>query len=301
MTSIIPTSAQQWRIPQRGGIDSLKLVDFKVPQPNVCFSCVVESKLTWKEFLGDVKSQEVMDSGLGGGWDGVFTQYKVFPAFGLVKIPDSLSFEEASTLPCAALSTGGVSIFAMQFALSSGAHCIITSSSDAKLQKAKEIAGVHASRLHLINYTKTPEWAEEVRKIVPLGVNFVVEVGGNATLPKSYKSLAFGGMVAAVGFVGGAGERFPDANGLVITTGGATHRGILIGSRDQFEQMNAHIEANSLKPSVYKVFKFGEMIEAYSYLQSQKVKWTLRVSHCIPLKFGVSLQHVGKVVVKFFD
>ncbi|KAL8283874.1 hypothetical protein RQP46_005306 [Phenoliferia psychrophenolica] len=242
---------------------------------------------------GKPTSREVMSTALGGGWDGVFTQYRIFPAFGLVKIPDSLSFEEASTLPCAALTaydslygsgshvlragqwvlalgTGGVSIFSMQFALSSGAHCIITSSSDAKLQKAKEIAGENSERLHLINYSKTPDWELEVLKLIPRGVDFVVEVGGNGSLPKSFASAAMGGMVAAIGFVAGAAkETFPDANGLMLSFGGV-YRGILVGSRSEFEEMIQHVEAAKIKPSIDKVFKFEELKEAYRYLESQK-------------------------------
>ncbi|KAL8280475.1 hypothetical protein RQP46_007123 [Phenoliferia psychrophenolica] len=242
---------------------------------------------------GEIRSVEVLNSGLGATWDGVFTQYRVFPASGLVEIPKTLSFEEAATLPCAALTaynglygapghtlragqwvlalgTGGVSIFAMQFALTSGAHCIITSSSDAKLAKAKEIAGEHASRLHLINYSKTPDWDVEVRKLVPTGVDFVVEVGGDATLGKTFKSIALGGMVAAIGFVGGAAkEPLGNINALVLMTCSAI-RGVMIGSRTQFEEMNAHISATNIKPAIDQVFKFGEMKEAFRHLEAQK-------------------------------
>jgi NADPH:quinone reductase-like Zn-dependent oxidoreductase len=151
---------------------------------------------------------------------GVLAEYRVFPAHSLVEIPDHLSWEEASTLPCAALTaynallgqmpkpigsgdtvlvlgTGGVSTFALQIASATGAIVIATSSSDDKLQVAKKLGAKH-----LINYKKTPDWEEEVLKITNgRGVDHVVEVGGFGTLERSLKSIRMGGSVAIVGVI----------------------------------------------------------------------------------------------------
>ncbi|KAF9815574.1 hypothetical protein IEO21_04495 [Rhodonia placenta] len=244
--------------------------------------------------FGDV-TDEIKLTGLGGPIDGVLTEYKTLPAHSLVLIPENLSYEEASTLPCAALTaynalsgpiplkggdyllvqgTGGVSIFGLQLAIASGASVIVTSSSDEKLKIAKKLGAKH-----LINYKKTPDWEKEVLKITNgRGVDHVIEVGGAATIKKSIASVRYGGSVHVVGHIAPDGSvdlvHLPIA--LLIRT--ANLRGILIGSRTQFEDMNRLITANGIKPLVDKVFKFEEAREAYKYLESQK--------------------HVGKVVIK---
>ncbi|EPQ55973.1 NAD P-binding protein [Gloeophyllum trabeum ATCC 11539] len=241
---------------------------------------------------GDVNEQ-IKNTGLGAPIDGVLTEYRNFPAHSLVHIPAHLSYVEASTLPCAALTaynalngptplkagdtvlvqgTGGVSIFALQLAKASGATVIATSSSDAKLKVAKELGADH-----LINYKQTPDWEKEVLRITEgRGVDHVVEVGGPGTLMKSLASVRYAGWVHVIGFVAGAGDT---SNAPVVALSKAAMiRGILIGSRDQFEAMNRLIVANKLKPIVDKVFSFEEAQEAYAYLESQK--------------------HVGKVVIK---
>ncbi|KAF8989349.1 NAD(P)-binding protein [Hymenopellis radicata] len=160
-----------------------------------------------------------MFMGIYGSWrptQGVLTQYRAFPAHSLVAIPEHLSYEEASTLPCAALTaynalmgpvqlkagdnvlilgTGGVSIFGLQFAVASGATVIVTSSSDAKLEIAKKLGATH-----LINYSKTPAWDEEVLRLTGgRGANHVLEVGGPGTLEKSLSAVAFNGWVNLIG------------------------------------------------------------------------------------------------------
>ncbi|KZT18108.1 NAD-P-binding protein [Neolentinus lepideus HHB14362 ss-1] len=242
--------------------------------------------------FGDV-NEKIKSTGLGAPIDGVLTEYKSFPAYSLVHIPPHLSYIEASTLPCAALTaynalmgpvplkagdtvlvqgTGGVSIFALQFAKASGATVIATSSSDEKLKIAKKLGADH-----LINYKQVPEWEKEVLKITEgRGVDHIVEVGGAGTLMKSLTAVRYAGWVHVIGFVAGAGDV---SNLPVVALGkGAIIRGILIGSRDQFESMNRLIIAQKLKPIVDKVFTFEQAKEAYAYLESQK--------------------HVGKVVIK---
>ncbi|KDR84023.1 hypothetical protein GALMADRAFT_111170 [Galerina marginata CBS 339.88] len=232
---------------------------------------------------------------LGAAIDGVLTQYKTFPAHSLVAIPEHLSYEEASTLPCAALTaynalhgpvpikagdfvlvlgTGGVSIFALQFAVAAGATVIATSSSDEKLKLAAKLGAKH-----VINYKTTPDWDEEVKKITKgAGVEHVIEVGGG-TLMKSINSVRMGlGHVHIIGHV--STEKGDPSVVFPLIGKAATLRGILIGSVAQFVDMNRLISANPdvTRPVVSKVFSFDKALDAYAYLESQK--------------------HVGKVVIK---
>jgi NADPH:quinone reductase-like Zn-dependent oxidoreductase len=244
---------------------------------------------------GPTKPEIVAASHGAGAANGVLTQYRTFPAHSLVAIPEHFSYEEASTLPCAALTaynalhgpvqvkagdfvlvlgTGGVSIWALQFAVAAGATVIATSSSDEKLKIAAKLGAKH-----LINYKTTLNWHEEVNKITKgVGVDHVIEVGGG-TLPKSIESVRMGcGQIHIIGAVsteaGDPSVIFP------VIRKAATLRGILIGSVAQFQDMNRLITANPevTKPVVDKVFSFDKAIDAYEYLDSQK--------------------HVGKVVIK---
>ncbi|KAF8525522.1 NAD-P-binding protein [Hysterangium stoloniferum] len=239
---------------------------------------------------------EITHTALGGLVDGVLTQYRTFPAHCLVHIPEHLSYEEASTLPCAAVTaynalmgpvkikagdyvlvqgTGGVSIFALQFAVFSGAIVIATSSSDEKLQIAKKLGAKH-----LINYNKVPKWDEEVMKITQgRGVDHIIEVGGPGTMAKSLRSVRFGGWIHTIGFVASDKEEVDVAMACLMR--GSYLRGILVGPRHSFEDMNRLIIAAQLRPVIDKVFRFEKTHEAYEYLTSQK--------------------HVGKVVIKVAD
>ena len=216
----------------------------------------------------------------GGDLDGVLREYGAFDKEGLVEIPQHLSFEEAATLPCAAvtawnalvvsgnlkagetvltLGTGGVSIFALQFAKMHGSRVIGTSSSDAKLQKAKELGADE-----IINYKKTPEWDKEVLLLTKgVGVDHVVEVGGAGTLAKSLNSLRIGGHVAMIGVLAGAGEFDPR----VVLMKAVRMQGMLVGSRRMFEEMNNAIEGNRLKPVIDKIFSLKEVPEALRYME----------------------------------
>jgi len=130
---------------------------------------------------------------------------------------------------------------------------------------------------HLINYNTTTEWDKEVMNITNgRGVDHVIEVGGPGTITKSFSCIRYGGWIHTIGFVA-AGETVPNL-ALLALSKSAYLRGILIGSVSQFEDMNRLIEANDIKPIVDKVFRFGEAVEAYEYLESQR--------------------HVGKVVIK---
>ncbi|KAF9450642.1 NAD(P)-binding protein [Macrolepiota fuliginosa MF-IS2] len=236
----------------------------------------------------------IQQTSLGGQAHGVLTQYRTFPAHSLVKVPEHYSYEEASTLPCAALTaynalhgptpvkagdyvlvlgTGGVSIWGLQIAVAAGAIVIATSSSDEKLAIATKLGAKH-----VINYNKTPNWDQEILKITNgAGVDHVIEVGGQGTLSRSLNSARVGGSVHVIGFVSQDKNNFE----MVMIIGKAIAlRGVLIGSVAQFRDMNRLIAANPEKtrPVIDKVFSFDKALDAYAHLESQK--------------------HVGKVVIK---
>ncbi|KAJ7728006.1 alcohol dehydrogenase superfamily protein [Mycena maculata] len=247
--------------------------------------------------LHDQRTPEIDATALGGSIHGVLTEYRTFPAHSLVAIPSHLSYEEASTLPCAALTaynallsgfeplkagdtilvqgTGGVSIFALQFSVASGATVIATSSSDEKLKLATKLGAKH-----VINYKTVPNWDEEVLKLTNgRGVDRVIEVAGNATLQRSISSVKLDGSIDIIGLLGGLGNIPPvDIIGPCIFKG-LRIRGIYVGSVAQFENMNRLLAANieTTRPIIDKVFPFEKAKEAYAHLESQA--------------------HVGKVVI----
>jgi NADPH:quinone reductase-like Zn-dependent oxidoreductase len=227
-----------------------------------------------------------------GDLDGVLREYGAFDENGLVRVPEHLSFEEAATLPCAAvtawhglvvsgalkagdtvltLGTGGVSIFALQFAKMHGARVIVTSSSEKKLERAKALGADE-----VINYKKTPDWDKEVLNFTnSRGVDHVIEVGGAGTLSKSLNSVRVGGSVTVIGVLAGAGEF--DVRSVLMKA--VRMQGVLVGSRRMFEDMNIAIENNRLKPVIDKTFAFKEAPEALRYMESGS--------------------HFGKIVVRF--
>jgi NADPH:quinone reductase-like Zn-dependent oxidoreductase len=220
-------------------------------------------------------------SALGGAVDGVGSEYVLFHESALVEIPKHLSFEEAATLPCAGVTawnalvsaghlrpeetvllqgTGGVSMFALQFARLMKARVIATSSSDAKLERVRAM-GVADT----INYRSIPEWDKPVRELTKgRGVDHVIEVGGAETLPKSLKAVRMGGTISLIGVLSGAG----DINFVPIFMRTIRLQGIFVGSREMFEDMNRAITTHELRPVIDRVFPFGEIKEALRYMQS---------------------------------
>jgi NADPH:quinone reductase-like Zn-dependent oxidoreductase len=220
-------------------------------------------------------------SAMGGAIDGMLAEQVCLSAEGLVQIPDHLSFEEAATLPCAAvtawnalfvsggirsgdsvlvLGTGGVSIFALQFAHMAGARVIATSSSGAKLEKLREM-GASA----VINYKTNPEWDKPVRDLTGgVGVDHVVEVGGAGTLPLSIKSVRRGGHIALIGVLTGGGEIDPRP----ILIKSIRIQGLYVGSREMFEAMNRAIALYGFKPVIGRVFPANDIVEAMHYMAS---------------------------------
>lgn len=210
---------------------------------------------------------------LGGDIDGMLAEYVVLNEKGLVRIPEHLSFDEAATLPCAGVTawnalkagevkqgstvlmqgTGGVSIFALQFAKLKGARVLGISSSDAKLQRACSL-GLNEA----LDYGETSEWDKwVVEKTGGEGVDTVVEVGGVGTLPRSLRAVKMGGTIAQIGVLSGPAEPIPVP---MILHKQVHIRGIYVGSRENFEEMNAAISAAKLKP----VFESRSWTEAKS-------------------------------------
>lgn len=228
---------------------------------------------------------------LGGDLDGCLREFGAFDENGLVRIPDHLNYEEAATLPCAGVTafnalsvsgclkpddtvllqgTGGVSIFALQFASVLGCRTIITSSSNEKLMCAKELGADD-----LINYIEREDWDQAVLDLTEKrGVEHVVEVGGAGTLQKSVNAVKMGGHVAVIGVLSGKGEFNPT----VILMKAVKMQGIFVGSRRMFEDMNRLICQHTLKPVVDKIFAFEETQKAFEYMESGS--------------------HFGKIVIK---
>ena len=227
---------------------------------------------------------DVASSALGGDLDGMLSQYVTLSDEGVVRLPNHLNYEEGAALPCAAVTawnglvtrghmqagdyvllegTGGVSTFGLQFAVSMGAKPIITSSSAAKLQRAKELGAFGT-----INYKTTPDWDKSVLSLTGnLGVQEVLEVGGKDSLPHALASLAPGGHVALIGGLGGFGGDVP-AVGLM--TRNLSVSGIYVGSRENFEAMNAFIAQKHLEPVVDQVFEFKDAQAAYDLMESDR-------------------------------
>ena len=245
-----------------------------------------------QSWLGGDISPEDAASSLGGAIHGVLAEYCLFDQQGLVKLPEGLSFEDGATLPCAALTawnalfhgpqplrvgqsvlvlgTGGVSIFALQFACAAGARVIATSSSDGKLAQAKTLGASDG-----INYRHHPDWQGIVRELTGgRGVDHVVEVGGPGTLPRSIEAARQGGHIHLIGVLSGGGTIDP----ALVLRRGVVLRGIYVGSRQMFEAMNRAIALHRISPVIDRVFDFEEAKEAYHYLQAQ--------------------EHVGKVVIR---
>jgi len=215
---------------------------------------------------------------LGGGIDGMLAEYVVLEEDGVVKFPAHLSLEEAATLPCAAVTvwhammehakliagqtvllqgTGGVSVFGLQLAYAMGMQSVITSSSDAKLAKAKALGATHA-----INYKTTPDWEKSAMEFTQgRGVDHVVEVGGQGTLSRSFGALKIGGRISMIGNLSGAAT---ELNPGLIMGRRANIQGISVGSTQMFEALNRAIAANKIKPVIDKVFGFDEVKAAYN-------------------------------------
>jgi len=215
---------------------------------------------------------------LGSPLDGMLAEQVLLYESGVLAVPRAYDFEQAATLPCAAvtawhalmvagrpvkpgdtvliLGTGGVSMFALQFARAAGARVIATSSSDEKLQSARRLGAADG-----INYQRTPEWDREVLRLTDnRGVDAVIETVGTGTLNRSFGAVAQGGKIALIGVMNNG-----DTNPYLLMRKQASLHGIFVGDRSMFEAMNAAIEVNQIKPVIDRVFPFEQAAAAYRY------------------------------------
>jgi NADPH:quinone reductase-like Zn-dependent oxidoreductase len=238
----------------------------------------------FQRWLSGRPNADFLSSALGGQLDGMLTQYVTLNEAGLVALPPGLSYEEGATLPCAGVTawnglftrghlqraetvllegTGGVSSFGLLFAVAAGAKAIITSSHDEKLARAREFGAFGT-----INYRKTPDWEASVRELTGgLGVDHILEVGGKDTMPHALKSLAVGGHIALIGGLGGFGGDVPV---MALLGTSSTASGIYVGSRADFEAMNAFIDKHHLKPVVDRVVSFSDAKAAFGLMESDQ-------------------------------
>ena len=236
---------------------------------------------------------EKVMTALGFPIPGAGAELQTFSEQGLSKVPEFLSDNEVATLPCAALTawrglfvdarlepgdtvvlqgTGGVSIFGLQFAHAAGLRTLITSSSDEKLARAKDLGADH-----IANYRTTPAWSGPVREATQgRGADFIMEVGGGGTIQESMKAVRIGGHIAVIGVVAGAGEPFNPAS---LIGNSAKLQGLSVGSRDMFEAMCRMIDLKKIFPVVDKVFPFTEARSAFAAMAAG--------------------EHFGKIVLEF--
>lgn len=233
-------------------------------------------------WLGGEPDETKMHTALGGALDGVLTEYRVFPAHALVRTPEHLSDAEAAALPCAGLTawsavvkfgnvkpgqtvltqgTGGVSMFALQFAKISGARVIATSSSQAKIEKLN-VLGADLT----INYKTTPDWGKMARQASGRGVDLVVEVGGIGTLNESIRATKIGGTIAFIGVLAGQPEAPPRISLMVMQQ--QRLQGTTVGSIEDLQAMVNAIAQNKMKPVMDKNFAFAQAKEAFAYMAS---------------------------------
>jgi len=234
---------------------------------------------------------KAMSSALGGARQGVLAEQFVLDARGVVAMPEYMSFTQAATLPCAALTawhaltrpgpvragetvlllgTGGVSVFAQQFCNLMGVRTIVTSSSDAKLERMRALGATDT-----VNYRSVPEWDDAVLELAHGGVDRVIEVGGPGTLSKSIRAVRVGGTIALIGVLTGAAGTITPTD---IMRKSLTIRGIYVGHRQMFEEMNAALTLHQLQPVIDEVFGFEQARDAFT---------TMRAA-----------QHFGKLVIE---
>lgn len=234
------------------------------------------------DWISGPMTPEAQASALGGSVDGVLAEQIALPATGVVKIPEHLSFEEASTLPCAGvtawyalfvgghilpgdtvllLGTGGVSMFSLQFAKMAGARVIITSSSDEKLARAKALGADHT-----INYRDHPDWQKIVLDLTAgKGADHAVEVGGPNTLNKTLEAVRVGGSISLMGVLTGFNASVAT---VLILHKNIKIQGTYVGSVAMLEAMNRAIALHRMQPVIDRVFPFERATDALEYLKS---------------------------------
>jgi NADPH:quinone reductase-like Zn-dependent oxidoreductase len=219
---------------------------------------------------------------LGGPLDGTLAEYMIVHESGLVQAPGDLKDEEVATLPCAGLTawnalkeegniskddvvvvqgTGGVALFALQFAVALGARVILISKSDEKLERAKRLGASH-----LINYREHPEWSRSVKELTDgRGADHVIELGGSATLRNSIRAVRSGGVISMIGVLTGS---VAEIDLPLVVMRNVRLQGVTVGSRDSLERMLSFVWSRGIHPVVDKVYPLAETIDAFKYLES---------------------------------
>jgi NADPH:quinone reductase-like Zn-dependent oxidoreductase len=241
-----------------------------------------------QRWLDGPLTAEKSKAALGGDVDGMLAEYALLAQNGVVHFPEHLSYEEAATLPCAAVTawnalhhagepahaalpgetvviqgTGGVSIFALQFGKLLGARVIGTSSSDEKLTRARGL-GLNAG----CNYKERPEWSKWVAEATGgQGADRIIEVGGAGTFGQSLRAARVGGMIAQIGVLSGSATSEPVALTSILHKQ-LRVQGIYVGSRAMFEQMNEAIAKAVMRPVIDRVFGFDQVRDAFRYMES---------------------------------
>jgi alcohol dehydrogenase len=274
-----------------GSLDNIRIVERPEPKPGPREVLVRmrAASLNFRDLVavegGHGARQKKQDLVLlsDGSVDGVACEYRVFAEDAILPGPKHLNFVKSATLPCAGLTawaavigtgdigpgssvptqgTGGVSLFALQFAHATGAQVIATSSSAAKLEKLRTLGAAH-----VINYVEDPKWGERVLQFVPDGVDLVVEIGGGGTIGQSFRAVRMGGTISIIGVVVGARH---DLNLAVLIMKGARLHGISVGNRDQFAAMITAMEQHAIRPVVDRTFPLTELRAALEYLKSRR-------------------------------
>jgi len=267
------------RIPCSDGAGEVIAVGAGVTQWQASDRVVIPFMPTW---LDGGFTQYHSSQALGGAVDGLLRELACLPAASLLRIPAHLSYEEAATLPCAAvtawdalmvrgallpgetvlvLGTGGVSVFALQFARMAGARVLATTSSD---EKAARLTALGAAAFH--NYRTDPAWDEwALAQSAGIGVDKVIEIGGPETLNRSLKATRFGGHIALIGVLTGTAG---DVQTVGILRKGIRLDGIYVGSRAMFAQMLSAITQAQMHPIVDSTFPFEEAAAAFQRLES---------------------------------
>ena len=225
--------------------------------------------------------EDRLSASLGGSVDGVACEYRVFGEHEILRVPDHLNYAEAAALPCAALTawvsvvaqaqtgpgqsvltqgTGGVSLFALQFAKVAGAGIVATSSSAEKLDLLRKLGASH-----VINYKEDANWGHTTLRLVPGGVDLVVEIGGGQTMGQSLRAVRTGGTVSVIGVVAGARH---DLNVPVLILKNIRLQGASAGNRDDFADMLAAIAHHKLHPVMDRTFPLADLRAALDHLKS---------------------------------
>ncbi|NOJ44376.1 zinc-dependent alcohol dehydrogenase family protein [Bradyrhizobium australiense] len=236
----------------------------------------------FEDWIGGGPSEAKMRSALGGAADGVLAEYRVFPKHALVRTPEHLSDIEAAALPCAGLTawsaviklggvrpgqtvltqgTGGVSLFAIQFAKMCGARVVATSSSDAKIERLKQLGADFT-----LNYKTAPDWGKKAREWSLHGVDLVVEVGGVGTLNESIRATRIGGTIAFIGVL--AGPPPSDLRLPLMVMQQQRLQGVTVGSVEDLQAMVDAITTNGMKPVIDRTFRFDQAKDAFAHMES---------------------------------